>query len=94
MDSYFCIVNLPDAPVRDIHVLAATEDGEAIAGLTELAHHWASYKSLELYHGERLVTVTVNPVRERSAAGAGAARGEVRFAPAAWTDVDERRPRS
>nr|WP_314433502.1 hypothetical protein [uncultured Brevundimonas sp.] len=61
MDSYYCIVNLPGVPVRDICVLAADNDACANRALTALAQTWVGFETLYLYCGERLVTVLSNP---------------------------------
>lgn len=61
MDSYYCIVNLPGVPVRDICVLGATDDSAANQALAELARTWVGFETIYLYCGERLVTVLSNP---------------------------------
>ncbi|GAW41965.1 hypothetical protein SH203_02377 [Brevundimonas sp. SH203] len=61
MDSYYCIVNLPGVPVRDICVLDASNDQIANQALEAVARNWAGYETLYLYCGERLVTVLSNP---------------------------------
>jgi hypothetical protein len=61
LDSYYCIVNLPGVPVRDISVLDARDDTTANRLLTEMARVWVGFETLYLYCGERLVTVLANP---------------------------------
>lgn len=61
MDSYYCIVNLPGVPVRDICVLDAANDTTANQALEAIARNWVGFETLYLYCGERLVTVLSNP---------------------------------
>ena len=61
MDSYYCIVNLPGVPVRDICVLDAASDMAANQALEGIARNWVGFETLYLYCGERLVTVLSNP---------------------------------
>lgn len=61
MDSYYCIVNLPGVPVRDICVLDAVSDPAANRALEEVARRWIGFETLYLYCGERIVTVLSNP---------------------------------
>ena len=61
MDSYYCIVNLPGVPVRDICVLKAEDDRAADRALADVAATWPGFETLCLYCGERLVTVLSNP---------------------------------
>ena len=61
MDSYYCIVNLPGVPVRDICVLKAADDRGANLALADVARSWIGFETLCLYCGERLVTVLSNP---------------------------------
>ena len=61
MDSYYCIVNLPGVPVRDICVLDAASDEAADRALQDLARRWVGFETLYLYCGERVVTVLSNP---------------------------------
>lgn len=61
MDSYYCIVNLPGVPVRDICVLDADNDSCANRALAGVAQAWVGFETLYLYCGERLVTVLSNP---------------------------------
>lgn len=58
--SYFCIVNLPGSPGRDIHVLDAADDTAARNGLAEVAAQWPGFETVALYHGERVVMVAGN----------------------------------
>lgn len=61
LDSYYCIVNLPGVPVRDICVIDARDDHAANQALAELSRAWVGFETLYLYQGERLVTVLGNP---------------------------------
>ena len=61
MTSYFCIVNLPGAPYREIAALAGESDLEAQRELEALAANWPGYETIALYDGERPVTVLSNP---------------------------------
>lgn len=61
MNSYYCIVNLPGAPIREICVLDASDDQSANRALEDVARNWAGFETLYLYCGERLVTVLSNP---------------------------------
>ncbi len=61
MDPYYCIVNLPGVPVRDICVLDAANDTSANQALEGIARNWVGFETLYLYCGERLVTVLSNP---------------------------------
>lgn len=44
MDSYYCIVNLPGVPVRDICVLKAEDDRAADRALADVAATWRDSK--------------------------------------------------
>ena len=59
--SYFCIVNTPGRPDREIAVLAVRDDVSARAAMTELAAHWPGYETICLYEGERPIAVLGNP---------------------------------
>lgn len=61
MLSYYCIVNLPGAPVREIAALKAADDVEARAGLRRLARAWPGYETIALFDGERPVATLANP---------------------------------
>jgi hypothetical protein len=61
LDSYYCIVNLPGVPVRDICVLDAASDETANRALEDVARRWVGFETLYLYRGERIVTVLSNP---------------------------------
>jgi hypothetical protein len=61
LDSYYCIVNLPGVPVRDICVLDAANDTAANQALEGIVRNWVGFETLYLYCGERLVTVLSNP---------------------------------
>ena len=83
MDSYYCIVNLPGVPVRDICVLDASNDQNANQALDGVARNWAGYETLYLYCGERLVTVLSNPALGFAAPLADLDMADIRFASAA-----------
>ena len=59
--AYYCIVNLPGAPVRDIVALDAHDDAAARRGLAALVSRWPGHETILLYDGERLVEVVANP---------------------------------
>nr|WP_314527956.1 hypothetical protein [uncultured Brevundimonas sp.] len=83
MDSYYCIVNLPGVPVRDICVLDASNDQIANQALDGVARNWVGYETLYLYCGERLVTVLSNPALGFAAPLADLDMADIRFASAA-----------
>lgn len=59
--SYFCIVNMPGVPAREIRVLEAQDDAAARAGLALVAAEWIGFDTICLYHGERFIQVLSNP---------------------------------
>jgi len=59
--SYYCIVNMPGVPAREIEVLDASDDRSAITAIKAVAHRWIGFDTIELYHGERVVKVLSNP---------------------------------
>jgi len=59
--SYYCIVNLPGVPVREIAALRAADDAAARAELARLAERWPAFETIALYDGERPVSVLANP---------------------------------
>lgn len=61
MKSYYCIVNMPGVPAREIQVLDAGTDAGAIEALSPIADRWAGYDTICLYQGERVVKVLSNP---------------------------------
>lgn len=61
MTSYYCIVNLPGIPVREIAALSAHDDAAAKAELAALAARWHGFETIALYDGERSVAVLSNP---------------------------------
>lgn len=61
MISYFCIVNMPGVPAREIQVLEARDDTSAINALEAVTAEWIGFSTICLYHGERLVRVHSNP---------------------------------
>ena len=83
MDSYYCIVNLPGVPVRDICVLDASNDQIANQALDGVARNWVGYETLYLYCGERLVTVLSNPALGFAAPLSDLDMADIRFASAA-----------
>ena len=60
MSSYYCIVNLPGVPARDIAALAAQNDDAATAAMTRVADCWPGFETVALYDGERTVSVLAN----------------------------------
>jgi hypothetical protein len=58
--SYFCIVNVPGQPDREIQVIAANDDAEAMANLATVARAWPGYETIVLYEGERVLSVIGN----------------------------------
>lgn len=83
MDSYYCIVNLPGVPVRDICVLDAANDTAANQALEGIARNWVGFETLYLYCGERLVTVLSNPALGFAAPLTDLDLADIRFATAA-----------
>ena len=83
MDSYYCIVNLPGVPVRDICVLDAVHDTAANQALEGVARNWVGFETLYLYCGERLVTVLSNPALGFAAPLPDLDLADIRFATAA-----------
>lgn len=59
--SYYCIVNMPGVPAREIRVLKADDDAAARNALAAVVDEWFGFSTLCLYHGERLVEVRSNP---------------------------------
>ena len=59
--AYYCIVNMPGVPVREIAVLHAGDDVAAGAQAARLAQRWPGYETIALYEGERCVAVLANP---------------------------------
>ncbi len=62
MRSYYCILNTPGVPTREIAVLKATNDAGAAVEARRLAHRWPGFETVVVYEGERLVTVLSNPL--------------------------------
>lgn len=60
MTAYYCIVNLPGVPVRDIAAVAAADDAGARAEAERLAARWPGFETIALYDGERSVAVIAN----------------------------------
>ena len=83
MDSYYCIVNLPGVPVRDICVLNAADDAAANLALGDVSRRWIGFETLYLYCGERLVTVLSNPALGFAAPLPDLELADIRFATAA-----------
>lgn len=61
MNSYYCIVNTPGVPVREIAVLSAVDDETARAEAAGLTRSWPGYETIAVYDGERPVGVLANP---------------------------------
>lgn len=61
MNSYFCIVNMPGVPAREIRVLAARDDASAVRALASVAAEWIGFDTICLYQGERFIQVLSNP---------------------------------
>lgn len=61
MDSYFCIISLPDQPVVDLCVLDAAGDAAALRRAAEAGLAWPGYARIEVYQGERRVAVIEGP---------------------------------
>jgi hypothetical protein len=59
--SYYCIVNMPGVPAREIRVLDARDDASARKALDPVMAEWFGFSTLCLYHGERLIEVRSNP---------------------------------
>jgi len=59
--SYYCIVNLPGVPVREIAVITADTDASAEAEMANLAGRWPGFETIALYDGERAVAVLADP---------------------------------
>ncbi len=62
MSSYYCIVNTPGAPVREIVVLKAADDAAATLQAQCIADRWPGFETVLVYEEERLVAVIANPV--------------------------------
>lgn len=61
MNSYFCIVNMPGVPAREIRVLDARDDASAIKALAPVQAAWIGFDTICLYQGERFIEVLSNP---------------------------------
>jgi len=61
MSSFYCIVNTPGVPVREISVLASCDDARATVEARTLAGRWPGFETVIVYDGERLVAVLSNP---------------------------------
>jgi len=83
LDSYYCIVNLPGVPVRDICVVDARDDQAAERAMADLARVWIGFETLCLYRGERLLAVLSNPALGFAEPLTDIALADVRFATAA-----------
>lgn len=59
--SYYCIVNLPGVPAREIAAVQAEGDLGARTAMTALADAWPGFETVTLYQGERVVSVLTNP---------------------------------
>ena len=60
MISYYCIVNMPGVPVREITAFSAADDAAARDAAGGLAARWPGYETVALYEGERVVDVIAN----------------------------------
>ncbi len=60
VNSYFCIVNTPGIPAREIRVLNARDDASAIEALHAVEAAWIGFDTICLYQGERFITVLSN----------------------------------
>lgn len=61
MNSYYCIINLPGVPVRDIAAFRARDDAAAEREAVRLADRWSGFETVALYQDERPVCVLANP---------------------------------
>lgn len=61
VNSYFCIVNMPGVPAREIRVLNAGDDSEAREALRPVVTEWIGFDTILLYQGERFIEVVSNP---------------------------------
>lgn len=61
MNSWYCIVNLPGVPVREIAAVRASDDAGACEAMRGLATRWPGFETIALYDGERRVAVLANP---------------------------------
>lgn len=61
MNCYFCIVNIPGVPGREIAALNATNDLDAREAMVRITVSWPGYETIELYRGERLIAMMANP---------------------------------
>lgn len=61
MVCYYCIVNMPGVPFREIAAVDATDDKAAAVELARLAKGWPGFETIALYEGERAVSVLANP---------------------------------
>lgn len=61
MNSYYCIINMPGVPVREIAAFQADDDACARAETTRLAEGWPGFETVALYEGERPVFILANP---------------------------------
>ena len=62
MTAYYCIVNTPGVPVREIAAIRAANDAAACIEIEHLAARWPGFETIVLYDGERPVTVKANPL--------------------------------
>ncbi|MFN4040279.1 MAG: hypothetical protein ACK4I0_01295 [Brevundimonas sp.] len=61
MKAYYCIVNMPGVPVREIAALQAIDDVAAGGEAHRVADVWPGFETVALYEGERSVLVIANP---------------------------------
>jgi len=61
MGSYFCIVNIPGVPCREIAAFDAVDDQSAHIGLARMSSLWPGYETIALYEDSRIVSILANP---------------------------------
>lgn len=61
MSCYYCIVNLPGSPAREIAAVRADDDAAARIEAGRVADRWPGFETVALYDGERPVDVLANP---------------------------------
>lgn len=61
MTPYFCIVNLPGVPFREIAAVGTLDDAGACEAMRGLAARWPRFETIALYDGERPVSALANP---------------------------------
>ena len=61
MNSWYCIVNLPGVPVREIAAVDASDDAGACEAMRDLAARRPGFETIALYDGERPVSAPADP---------------------------------